>query len=129
MDGFSDTNDGFKDIDDSEVDKLVKEEQESFATLLKRNEELTNELLSAAIDGDETQDEVRIKARAFALKHLPDALTTIADLAQTADKDATRLSAARTIWAIASATSVKDGTDPIENLFTRLANGGSADKE
>ena len=118
--------DEFKDIDDSEVDDLVKDQPANeFQQLLLRNEELTDELLKAAISNDDSQDEVKIKARAFALKHLPDALTTIADIAQNGDKDSTRLSACRTIWAIASATSNKDGMDPIEDLFNRI--GRSSD--
>lgn len=112
--------DEFKDVDDDDIDKLVAEDNNEFALLLQRNEQLTRELLEADISNDDSQDEVKIKARAFALKHLPEALSTIADLAQNADKDSTRLSAARTIWAIASATSTKDGSDPIENLFNKL---------
>jgi hypothetical protein len=120
--------DEFKDIDDNEIDNLVEHDNSEFANLLKRNEELTNELLQAAVSNDDSQDEVKIKARAFALKHLPDALTTIADLAQNADKDSTRLSAARTIWAIASGTSAKDGSDPIESLFNKLSADGLKNK-
>lgn len=116
----NDSSDSFKDLDDSEVEKLVEEEAESFTILLKRNEALTEQLLNANISNDDSTDEVKIKARAFALKHLPEALQTIAELASNADKDSTRLSAARTIWAIASATSTKDDTNPIEELFKRL---------
>ena len=112
--------DEFKDMEDSEIDKLTKEEQESFTDLVARQRQTIEELLDAKISEDDTQDEVKVKARAFALQHLPSALQTIADLAAGADKDSTRLSAARTIWAIASATAPSDSSDPIENLFKRL---------
>jgi len=119
--------DEFKDIDDSEIDKLTKEEHENFMALHKANKALTDQLLDASISNDDSQDEVRQKARAFALQRLPGALNTIGDLSENAEKESTRLAAARTIWAIASATSVKDGTDPLENLFKRLESGNSED--
>lgn len=112
--------DEFKDMPDDEITKLVEGEsaEERFARLLRANEALTNEVLE--LKGSETPDEIRVKARTFAINNLQNALATIADLMVSSDKDSVRLAAARSIWAIASATSQKDDTDPITDLFTKI---------
>lgn len=110
-------------MNDSEIDKLTSSEAEDFQTLIKKQQETINALLEAKISGDESEDEVRTKARKFAVLKLTGALNTIGDLSENAEKESTRLAAARTIWAIASATSPNDASDPIENLFRRLEDG------
>jgi len=115
--------DEFKDIDESEIDKLVSEDdasQKELMHLVNKQRRVIDGMLDAQISGDENQDEVRTKARAFALQHLSTALSTIAELVTGADKDTTRLAAARTIWAIASATSIKDDNDPLARMFAAI---------
>lgn len=110
--------DDFKDLEDSEIDALQEEEAE-LITLLKTQKER----LDTALDllGSESPDEVRVKARKWALANLQAALNTIGELNISAEKDATRLSAARTIWTIASTTSARDDIDPIGDLFKKIS--------
>lgn len=124
MDANDDTN-KFKDMEDSEIDKLTGSNTEDFQTLIRRQQDMINSLLEAKISGDESEDEIRIKARKFAVLKLTGALNTIGDLSENAEKESTRLAAARTIWAIASATSPHDENDPIEKLFKKLENGNT----
>lgn len=116
--------DEFTPLDDSDIDKLVSEDDSQhsaqFADLLARQKKTIDNLLDAKISSDDNQDEVRIKARVFALNYLPEALKTIGELVTSGDKDSTRLAAARTIWAIASTTSAKDDSDPLERMFKQL---------
>lgn len=114
--------DEFKEIDDDEVDNLVADDHtEVFNKLLDQNRELTDQLFDKA----NTPDEVRQQARTFALQKFQVALETIAELMVAAEKDATRLSAARTIVNIGMATTTKDGDDPISDLFDKIAKDGS----
>jgi hypothetical protein len=112
--------DEFKDIDEKEIDSLVEEDSaaDNFRKLLQRNQELANEVLE--LKGSDSPDEVRVKARNFALSHLQDALNTIAEIMLSGDKDSTRLAASRTIWTIAASTSTKDDADPLTELFNKL---------
>jgi len=108
----------FRDISDEEIEELTSEGPSELSELVKRQKAVIDGALE--VIGTETPDEIKIKARKFAIQHLDVALRKIASLVNTAEKDSTQLAAARTIVNIAQSTSVNDDTDPLNQLFSKI---------
>lgn len=111
-----------KELSEEEIDDLTKEaaiNESSLGELLQRQQATIQELL--LLTGSETPDEVRRMAREFGLNHLKAALEEIADIMVGGEKEQTRLSAAKSIVAIAMATTDHDGDDKISELFEKIA--------
>ncbi len=111
----------FEPLSDDSIDKIENSSSSlSLTELHNYRTALEEELRNTDISSEDSPDEIRVKARKFAIQYLPMALKKIATLAETADKDSVQLAAARTIWNIASAVSVKDDGNPVEELFRAL---------
>lgn len=93
-------------------------EDDTFIELHEYRKALESEL-TVEVSPQDPPDQIRNKARSFAIHHLPTALDTLSDLLH-ADKDPVKLSAAKAIINIAFQTSPQDETDPIEALFSKL---------
>jgi ribosomal protein RSM22 (predicted rRNA methylase) len=104
----------FEPLDDEAIDNI---ETSALTELHNYQKSLEEEFKTSR---DDTPDEIKTKAREWAIEHLPMALQRIAVLAEKAEKDSTQLAACKTIWAIASATSTDDGKHPLEDLFKQL---------
>jgi hypothetical protein len=91
----------------------------TFIELHEHHKALEQEFANLQITPEDTPDQLRIKARTFAINHLQDAFDALADLLQSS-KDATRLSAAKAVINIAFQTTAKDEENPITALFEDL---------
>jgi hypothetical protein len=92
----------------------------TFIELHDYRKALDEEFASLNISPEDNPDEIRTKARKFAIHHLSDAFDALSDLLNSS-KDATRLSAAKAIINIAFQTTPKDEANPIEELFEKLS--------
>lgn len=99
---------------------------EPFIELHQHHRALEQEFKNLNLDENNTPDEIRQKTRKFAIAHLESALTTIAELVTSADKETTQLAAAKTVIQIAQGTSPKDEADPISTLFNELVKNDAA---
>jgi hypothetical protein len=95
-------------------------EDPTFIELHEYRKAVEQEFTALNINPDDTPDELRTKARTFAVNHLSSAFDALSDLL-TSSKDATRLSAAKAIISIAMQTSPTDESNPIEQLFNKLS--------
>jgi hypothetical protein len=94
-------------------------EDNTFIELHEHHKALEQEFANLSISPDDTPDQLRIKARTFAIHHLQDAFDALSDLLHSS-KDATRLSAAKAVINIAFQTTTKDEENPITSLFQDL---------
>lgn len=99
---------------------LSRMDDNTFIELHDYRQALESEFKNLNISPNDTPDQLRTKARTFAIHHLEDAFDALADLLNSS-KDASRLSAAKAIINIAFQTNPSDESDPIAALFESLA--------